>query len=98
MLLGTLGVGALVSHGMLPAGSAAASTPWFAALACAINLAVGMIGAIAFFNTSLAHAAAGQSTRAVTAGHVLGGSGLDGTLLAEARKLPGCALPSASPP
>ena len=54
-----------------------------------IAMAVGMTGAIAFFNTSVAHAAARQSTQAVTAGYVLGGSGLDDKVLAQARDLPG---------
>jgi len=54
-----------------------------------IAMAVGMTGAIAFFNTSVAHAAARQSAQAVTAGYVLGGSGLDAKVLAEARDLPG---------
>jgi putative ABC transport system permease protein len=215
-VLGALGVGALVAHGMLPAGSSAASTPWFAVLACAIDLpvcvlsallaarraartsparamrethaertrphpvrvllglasgtgvivlsllalhqngpgaeaamalplliagmaavallgpvlviaaaaatrplagigpaarlalasirrqprrtasamipiamAVGMTGAIGFFNTSVAHAAAAQSAQAVTASYVLGGGGLDGKVLTQVRALPG---------
>jgi putative ABC transport system permease protein len=203
-MLGALGVGALVAHGMLPAGSSAASSPWFAVLVCVINLpvcvlsallaargvhaertrphpvrvllglaagagvvvlsvvalhqngpgaeaamalpllmagmaavallgpvlvtaaaavvrplagtgpaarlalasirrlprrtgsaiipiamAVGMTGAIAFFNTSVAHAAAAQSSQAVTASYVLGGSGLDEEVLTQARDLPG---------
>lgn len=54
-----------------------------------IAMAVGMTGAVAFFNTSVAHATAVQSAQAVTAGHVLGGSGLDNEVLAAARDLPG---------
>lgn len=54
-----------------------------------IAMAVGMTGAIAFFNTSIGHAAASQSTQAITAGHVLGGRGLDDRVLTEARDLPG---------
>jgi putative ABC transport system permease protein len=54
-----------------------------------IAMAVGMTGAIAFFNTSVAHAAAVQSTQAVTASYVLGGTGLDDKVLAQARDLPG---------
>jgi putative ABC transport system permease protein len=215
-ILGALGAGALVAHGMLPAGSSAASSPWFAVLACVINLpvcvlsallaarraartsparamreahaertrphpvrvllglasgtgvvvlsvlalhqngpgaevamalpllmagmaavallgpvlvtaaaaavrplagtgpaarlalasirrlprrtasaiipiamAVGMTGAIAFFNTSVTHAAAAQSAQGVTASYVLSGSGLDNKVLTQARDLPG---------
>ncbi len=72
---------ALASIRRLPRRTASAVIP--------IALAIGMIGAIAFFNTSLAHAAAGQSRQAVTAGHVLGGSGLDNNVLTGARRLPG---------
>jgi len=54
-----------------------------------IAMAVGMTGAIAFFNTSEAHAASAQSARAVTASYVLGGRGLDDKLLTQARDLPG---------
>jgi len=54
-----------------------------------VALAVGMIGAIAFFNTTVAHAAAVQSGQTVTAGHVLSGNGLDDRVLTAARALPG---------
>ena len=54
-----------------------------------IAMAVGLTGAIAFFNTSEAHAAAAQSAQAVTASYVLDGSGLDGEVLTQARDLPG---------
>lgn len=54
-----------------------------------VALAVGMIGAIAFFNTTVAHAAAVQSGQAVTAGHVLSGTGLDDRVLTDARALTG---------
>ena len=45
-VLGALGVRALLAHGMLPAGSSAASSPWFAVLACVINLPVCVLGAL----------------------------------------------------
>jgi putative ABC transport system permease protein len=54
-----------------------------------VAMAVGMTGAIAFFNTSEAHAASRQSAQAVTAGYVLVGSSLDGTVLTQAQALPG---------
>jgi putative ABC transport system permease protein len=54
-----------------------------------VAMAVGMTGAIAFFNTSEAHAASLQSAQAVTASYVLAGSGLDDRLLTQARDLPG---------
>jgi putative ABC transport system permease protein len=54
-----------------------------------IAMAVGMTGAIAFFNTSIAHAAASQSTQAVIADRVLGGSDLNDRVLTEARDLAG---------
>ena len=72
---------ALASIRRLPRRTASAVIP--------IAMAVGMTGAIAFFNTSVAHAASVQSTQAVTAGHVLSGSGLDDQVLTEARDLPG---------
>jgi putative ABC transport system permease protein len=72
---------ALASISRLPRRTASAIIP--------IAMAVGMTGAIAFFNTSLAHATASQSTQAVTAGHVLSGSGLDGKVLTMAQDLPG---------
>jgi len=53
-----------------------------------VALAVGLIGAVAFSNTSIAHAAVGQSAQTVAAGHVLSG-GLSETALARARSLPG---------
>lgn len=54
-----------------------------------VAMAVGMIGAIAFFNTSVARATVIQSAQAVTADHVLSGGGLDDEVLAAARNLPG---------
>jgi putative ABC transport system permease protein len=60
----------------------------------AVALAVGLIGAVAFSNTSVAHATVVQSTQAVTADHVLSGSGLTPatlppSMLAAAERLPG---------
>jgi putative ABC transport system permease protein len=52
-------------------------------------MAVGMIGAVGFSNTSIAHAAARQSAQAVVADRVLEGPGLDAALLDRARALPG---------
>jgi putative ABC transport system permease protein len=72
---------ALASIRRLPRRTASAVIP--------IAMAVGMTGAIAFFNTSEAHAASAQSAQAVTADYVLGGSGLDDKLLTQARDLPG---------
>jgi len=72
---------ALASIRRLPRRTASAIIP--------IAMAVGMTGAIAFFNTSVAHAAAIQSTQSVTAGHVLSGSGLNDNVLTAARDLPG---------
>jgi len=66
---------------VLPRRTASAVVP--------IALAVGMIGAVAFSNTSIAHAASTQSARAVIAGDVLAGAGLDNAVLAKARALPG---------
>jgi putative ABC transport system permease protein len=54
-----------------------------------VALAVAMIGAIAFFNTTIAHATTVQSGQTVTASYVLGGAGLDDGTLAAARALPG---------
>jgi putative ABC transport system permease protein len=54
-----------------------------------VALAVGLIGAVAFSNTSVAHAAAGQAAQTVSAGHVLSGNGLSEAALARARDLPG---------
>jgi putative ABC transport system permease protein len=54
-----------------------------------VALAVGLIGAVAFSSTSVAHATAVQSAQAVTAGHVLAGSGLDDAVRASAQRLPG---------
>jgi putative ABC transport system permease protein len=54
-----------------------------------VALAVGMIGAIGFLSTTVAHAATVQSGQAVTAGHVLSGNGLDDRVLTAARALPG---------
>jgi putative ABC transport system permease protein len=72
---------ALANIRRLPRRTASAIIP--------IAMAIGMTGAIAFFNTSVAHATAKQSAKAVTAGYVLGGSRLDDQVLAEARDLPG---------
>ena len=72
---------ALASIRRLPRRTASAVIP--------IAMAVGMTGAIAFFNSSIAHAAAIQSTQSVTAGHVLSGNGLNDTVLAAARDLTG---------
>ena len=72
---------ALAGIGRLPRRTASAIVP--------IAMAVGMTGAIAFFNTSEAHAALAQSERAVTASYVVGGRGLDAKLLTQARDLPG---------
>jgi len=65
----------------MPRRTASAVTP--------VALAVAMIGAIGFLGTTVAHAAAAQSGQAVTAGHVLSGTGLDDGVLAAARGLPG---------
>jgi len=61
-----------------------------------VAMAVGMIGAIGFSNTTVAHAATTQSARAVIAEHVLesggggpAGGGLDAALLGQTRALPG---------
>jgi len=72
---------ALASIRRLPRRTASAVIP--------VAMAVGMTGAIAFFNTSEAHAASLQSAQAVTASYVLAGSGLDGKVLAQARDLSG---------
>ncbi len=72
---------ALAGIWRMPRRTASAVTP--------VALAVAMIGAIAFFGTSVAHAAAAQSGQAVTAGQVLSGTGLDDKVLAAARALPG---------
>ena len=72
---------ALAGMRVLPRRTASAVVP--------VALAVGMIGAVAFSNTSIAHATAAQSARAVIAGDVLAGTGLDNTVLAKARALPG---------
>jgi putative ABC transport system permease protein len=72
---------ALAGIRRMPRRTASAVTP--------VALAIGMIGAIAFFNTTVAHAATVQSGQAVTAGYVLRGNGLDDRALAAARALPG---------
>ena len=77
---------ALAAIRALPRRTASAVVP--------VAMAVGMIGAVAFSNTSIAHAADTQSARAVTAGAVLtssrpAGSGLEPALLARAGSLPG---------
>jgi putative ABC transport system permease protein len=45
-LLSVLAVGALASHGLLPAGSAAAPNGWFALLACAVTLPACLLAAL----------------------------------------------------
>jgi putative ABC transport system permease protein len=72
---------ALTTIRRLPRRTASAVIP--------IALAVGLTGALAFFNTSIAHAAARQSTQSVTASYVLGGSALSSSALDEASRLPG---------
>ncbi|HEY3868375.1 MAG TPA: FtsX-like permease family protein [Actinocrinis sp.] len=54
-----------------------------------VVMAVGMIGAIDFSNTTISHDAASQSSQTVTAGEVLSGNGLNDALLTEAAGLPG---------
>jgi putative ABC transport system permease protein len=72
---------ALATIRRLPRRTASAVIP--------IAMAVGLTGALAFFNTSIAHAAARQSTQSVTASYVLGGSALGSSALDEASRLPG---------
>lgn len=72
---------ALAGIRRLPRRTASAFTP--------VAMAVGMIGAVAFLNTSVGHAAAGQSARAVTASSVLAGPGLNQRVLTAARGVPG---------
>lgn len=77
---------ALAAIWVLPRRTASAVVP--------IAMAVGMIGAVAFSNTSVAHATGIQSARATTAGTILTsggrvGRGLTPALLAQARALPG---------
>jgi putative ABC transport system permease protein len=77
---------ALAAIRALPRRTASAVVP--------VAMAVGMIGAVAFSNTSIAHAADTQSAQAVTAGAVLtssgpASSGLGPALLARAGALPG---------
>lgn len=72
---------ALATIRRLPRRTASAIIP--------IAMAVGLTGALAFFNTSIAHAAARQSTQSVTASYVLGGSALGSSTLDEASRLPG---------
>jgi putative ABC transport system permease protein len=71
---------ALATIRRLPRRTASAVIP--------IAMAVGLTGALAFFNTSIAHAAARQSTQSVTASYVLGGSALGSSALDEASRLP----------
>ena len=54
-----------------------------------VVMAVGMIGAVDFSNTTMAHAAASQSSQTVTAGAVLSGAGLTDSVLSDAAGLPG---------
>ena len=72
---------ALAGMRVLPRRTASAVVP--------VALAVGMIGAVAFSNTSIAHATGAQAARAVTASDVLAGTGLDNTLLNSVRALRG---------
>ncbi|HSZ40474.1 MAG TPA: FtsX-like permease family protein [Trebonia sp.] len=72
---------ALANMRRLPRRTASAVIP--------IAMAVGMIGAIAFFNTTVAHASAAQSAQSVTAGEVLTGNGLNDQVLAAVRAVPG---------
>ena len=72
---------ALAGIRVLPRRTASALVP--------VALAVGMIGAVGFSNTTIAHAATTQSVQAVVADHVLEGPGLDASLLSAARGLPG---------
>jgi putative ABC transport system permease protein len=72
---------ALANARMLPGRTASAVVP--------VALAVGMISAIGFSNTTIAHASAGQSAQAVVAEHVLEGRGLDDAALGAVGSLPG---------
>src|SRR5262249_25500089 len=63
-----------------------------------VALAIGLIGAVAFSNTSIAHATTVQAAQQVTAGHVLSASSANGSagggllseaVLKEAKTLPG---------
>lgn len=72
---------ALAGIGGLPRRTASAMAP--------VALAIGLIGAIGFSNTTIAHAGQTQSAQAVVADRVLQGDGLNAALLGEARALPG---------
>ena len=77
---------ALAGIAALPRRAASAVIP--------VAMAVGMIGAVAFSNTSIAAAAALQSAAVVRAGAVLeasgpAGDGLSGAVLSDAEALPG---------
>lgn len=67
---------ALAGIRVLPRRTASALVP--------VALAVGMIGAVGFSNTTIAHAATTQSAQAVVADHVLEGPGLDASVGAAA--------------
>ena len=54
-----------------------------------VAMAVGMIGAVAFSDATISHAATTQSAQAVAAEHVLQGAGLDPAALERVRALPG---------
>jgi len=54
-----------------------------------VALAVAMVGAVYFANTSIAHATAVQAGSTMTAGHVISGTGLTDATLARARALTG---------
>lgn len=47
VLLGTLGISALASHGILPPGSANSLSPWLMLAACAVNLPVCLLSGLA---------------------------------------------------
>lgn len=73
---------ALANARVLPGRTASAVVP--------AAMAVGMISAIGFSNTTIAHASAAQSAQAVVAEHVLeGGGGLNDAALGAVRALPG---------
>ncbi len=46
-LLGTIGISALASHGILPPGSANSLSPWLMLTACAVNLPVCLLSGLA---------------------------------------------------
>jgi putative ABC transport system permease protein len=54
-----------------------------------VALAVALVGAVYFADTSIAHATAAQAASTVTADRVISGSGLDAGALRQVRALPG---------